>query len=328
MEIKCKCNQDCVKLPDEVFEKLETRYCPCKNCPDVKIKKFKPLIEQLNEDNTNIGADWGKCTCGRRHLDLVMAHVLTIMQEEGLKDKKSTLREACVPLITPAYPLKNVPYLPKKSLIILSGEINRKCAKRVFDEVPEVKGVLKGKIEKTVGIKDSNSLPELYELLAGCDMRSDMVQTPFGPILIYKHQGELHVEFPKPSSPKISRLQRAMENYEDPKILDCTCGPGTLGIAALKGGAKKVVFNDIWYPAAYTTSLNLEINGFPVELSDRKEGLVATGKFWDVYCLDVKELGSTLNEKFNICLVDTFPGVDTKYFKESIQNICGQIVII
>ena len=43
--------------------------------------------------------------------------------------------------------------------------------------------------------------------------------------------------------------------------------------------------------AAYITSLNLEINGFSAELTDR-ENLVATGKYWDVYCLDVKELGS------------------------------------
>jgi len=101
-----------------------------------------------------------------------------------------------------------------------------------------------------------------------------------------------------------------------------------LGIAALKGGAKRVVFNDIWYPAAYITSLNLEINGFSAELTDRKENLVATGKYWDVYCLDVKELGSILNEKFDICLVDTFPGVDTNYFEASIREICGEIIII
>ena len=47
-----------------------------------------------------------------------------------------------------------------------------------------------------------------------------------------------------------------------------------------------------------------------------------------VYCLDVKELGSILNEKFDICLVDTFPGVDTNYFEASIREICGEIIII
>ncbi|HOI40667.1 MAG TPA: 50S ribosomal protein L11 methyltransferase [Methanobacterium sp.] len=327
MDIKCRCKRECIKPPDEILEKIESRYIPCENCQELRLKKFKPLVEQLNADN-KIDANWGKCQCGRRHLDLVVAHILTIMQEEGLKDKKATLREACVPLITPAYPLKNIPYLPENSLIILSSEIDAKCANRVLNEVPEVKGVLKGNIKKTVGIKDSKSHPQIYELLAGCDMRSDMVQTPFGPIFIYKYQGEIHVEFPKPLSPKISKLKKVMDKYEDPIILDCTCGPGTLGIAALKGGARRVVFNDIWYPATYITSLNLEINGFPLKLSDRKEGLVSTGKFWDVYCLDVKELGSTLNEKFDICLVDTFPGVDTKYIEASIQDICREIVII
>ncbi|MDD3753848.1 MAG: methyltransferase [Methanobacterium sp.] len=327
MDLKCRCNQDCITPPDEILEKIDSRYYPCKNCPELRLKKFKPLVEQLNS-NQRIDKNWGKCNCGRRHLDLVVAHILTLMQEEGIKDEKTTLRETCVPLITPAYPLNTVPYLPENSLIILSSEINTKIAKKILNEVPEVKGVLKGEIKDTVGIKDSQSNPKVYELLAGCDMRSDVVQTPYGPIFIYKYQGEIHVEFPKPLSPKISQLKRVMEKYEDPKILDCTCGPGTLGITALKGKAKKVVFNDIWYPAAFITSLNLEVNGFPVKLTDHKENLVATGKYWDVYCLDVKELGSVLNEKFDICLVDTFPGVDTNYFETSISDICGEIVII
>lgn len=43
-------------------------------------------------------------------------------------------------------------------------------------------------MKDTVGIKDAQSNPKVYELLAGCDMRSDVVQTPFGPIFIYKYQ--------------------------------------------------------------------------------------------------------------------------------------------
>ena len=327
MDIKCRCNQECIKPPSDILEKIESLFYPCKNCPELRLKKFKPLVGQLNPDY-EIDKNWGRCNCGRRHLDLVVAHILTIMQEEGLKDEKSTLREACVPLITPGYPLNNVPYLPENSLIILSSEINAECAKRVLNEVPEVKGVLKGDIKETVGIKDSKSQPKVYKLLAGCDMRSDVVQTSFGPILIYKYQGEIHIECSKPFSPKISQLKKALEKYDEPQILDCTCGPGTLGIAALKGGAKRVVFNDLWYPAAYTTSLNLEVNGFPVELSGQKEGLVAKGKFWDVYCLDVTELGSILNEKFDICLIDTFPGVDTQDFVVPFRGLCKEIVII
>lgn len=327
MDLKCRCQDECIEPPSRVLKKLESLYYPCENCPEIGLKKFKPLVEQL-DSTPKIDANWKKCTCGRRHLDVVVAHILTIMQEEGVKHENSTLRDTCVPLITPAYPLKTIPYLPKDGLVILSSDVNPKCAQRIFKEVPEVKGVLKGDIKETVGMKDSESRPNVYELLSGCDMRSDIVQTPFGPLLIYKHQGEIHIEFPKPVSPKITMLKKAMEKYEDPKILDATCGPGTLGIAALKGGAKKVAFNDIWYPAAHTTALNLEVNGYPVELSDEKQGLIAHGESWDVYSMDVKELRFFLKEKFDICLVDTFPGVETKDFRESIASLCQEVVII
>jgi hypothetical protein len=327
MDLKCRCNQECIKPPADILAELESKYSPCNKCSILNFKKFKPLIGQLSPDK-KIDENWEKCSCGRRHLDVVIAHILTIMQAEGVKDENSTLRNTCVPLITPAYPLKTAPYLSENSLVILSSDINEKCAERILKEVPEVKGVLKGDIKQTVGIKDSKSQPKVYELLAGCDMRCDIVQTPFGPVIIYKAQGEIHVEFPKPVSPKITILKSAMDNFENPTILDCTCGPGTLGIAALKGGAKRVVFNDLWYPAARTTALNLEVNGFPVELSNEKQGLIARGKSWDVYCMDVNELGSVLNEKFDICIVDTFPGVDTTEFRESINSLCHEVVII
>jgi hypothetical protein len=327
MDIKCRCNQECIKKPLVVLEKIEYIYSPCDNCPEWNFKKFKPFLEQIGP-HEKIGGDWERCVCGRRHLDLVVAHILSIMQEEGLKDEKASLRDVCIPLITPAYPLQNVPYLPRDTLIILSPDVNQQCASRIINEVPEVKGVLKGDIKDTVGITDRELPSNKYELLAGCDMRCDLVQTPDSPLCIYKHQGEIHIEFPKPVSPKISALIRVMAKYKNPKILDCTCGPGTLGITALKNGASRVVFNDLWYPAAYTTALNLEVNGFPVELSNSEEGLVASGKSWDVYCLDVKDLESILEEKFDICIVDTFPGVDTSIFTEAVKNLCNEIVII
>ncbi len=327
MDIKCRCNQECIKKPLVVLEEIEYIYSPCDNCPEWNFKKFKPFLEQIGP-HEKIGGNWERCVCGRRHLDLVVAHILIIMQEEGLKDENASLRDVCIPLITPAFPLKNVPYLSQDTLVILSPDVNQKCAHRIINEVPEVKGVLKGHIKDTVGIRDSESFPNKYELLAGCDMRCDLVQTPDGPLCIYKHQGEIHIEFPKPVSPKISSLIRAMAKYKNPKILDCTCGPGTLGIAALRNGAHKVVFNDLWYPAACTTALNLEVNGFPVELSNREEGLVAHGKSWAVYCRDVKELESFLEEEFDICIVDTFPGADTTIFTTAVKSLCNEIVII
>lgn len=327
MDIKCRCRGECIKAPHEILKKMKSAYSPCERCAEWNFKKFTPLKEQL-DPSQKIDGSWGRCKCGRRHLDVVMAHILKIMQEEGVKDEESTLRQACIPMITPAYPLEKVPYLQENSLVILSPKITSKCAERIFNDVPEVKGVLRGELKNTVGIKQSKSPPVLYELLAGCDMRCDLVQTPSGPLFIYKHQGEIHIEFPKPLSPKISALTNAMREYVNPKILDCTCGPGTLGIAALKEGASRVVFNDLWYPAARTTILNLEVNGFPVELSGQEHGLIASGENWDVYCLDITDLDSVLNEKFDLCLVDLFPGVEPESFVEAVQGICEEVMVI
>lgn len=330
MEPRCRCNGDCIKETSHILNELESFYAPCKDCVNLKLKKFKPLKEQLKQ--VPINSEWGLCSCNRRHLDTVIAHILVIMQECGLKDEQATLRKTCTPLITPGLPLHESPYLPKDSLIILSPDLNRNSALRIFKEVPEVKGVIKGEMDKKVGVLESESASHTYKLLAGCDMRSDLVQTPSGPIIIYKNQSEIHIELPRTSQPKINAVNLAIKkltnNNKHPKVLDCTCGPGTLGIAALKGSASRVVFNDIWYPAVYTTALNLEVNGFPVELFDRREGLVASGKEWDVYCLDIKELKNFLDEKFDLCIIDTFPGVNPESFKKAVNRFCQETLVI
>ncbi|OPY25302.1 MAG: ribosomal protein L11 methyltransferase [Methanobacterium sp. PtaU1.Bin242] len=326
MELRCTCGRDCIKPASEVLKDLKDFYNPCDNCKEYKLKKFTPLTQQINLRRLN--DDFGRCVCRKRHLDLVMAHILQIMIDEGFKDKKSTLRDVCVPLITPAYPLNSVPYLQEDSLVILSGDVSKNCAQRIVKEVSEVKGVLKGYLKDTVGIKDFESVANTYDVLAGCDLRCDIVNTPWGNLCIYKHQGQIHIELPKPLSPKIKYLKKVLDNYNKPKIVDCTCGPGTLGIAALKAGASKVVFNDIWYPACQTTAMNLEINGFPVELRGNKKGLIADGDNFKVYCMDIQYLKTVLDEKFEVCLVDVFPGVDSTEFVNSIRNICREVVLI
>ncbi|MGB9928075.1 MAG: 50S ribosomal protein L11 methyltransferase [Methanosarcina sp.] len=325
MEIRCRCGNSCIKPVSEVLENIELFYKPCKDCKTEKISKFSPLAEQINLDE--IGPHFGSCKCGKRHLDVVMSHVLKIMIEEGVKNKKANLRNACVPLITPGFPTNFIPYLPEDSLVILSNEMDKKCVERILKEVKEVKGILKGDMRKTVGIKDSDSNPHVYELLAGCDLRCDIVQTPYEPLGIYKYQHEIHIEFPKIESPKIEILKNALKTFDRPTVLDCTCGPGTLGIACLKAGAQKVVFNDLWKPAIETTLINLETNGFPVELSTR-EPLIASGEKFEVYSIDIRELANYLNDKFDICIIDTFPGVDTKEFVEAANKLGKEIVVI
>jgi tRNA G37 N-methylase Trm5 len=326
MEIECTCGFRCVEDGTTTLKHIKELYTSCNRCEDPKLKKFKPLKDQLNLKNLN--ANSGLCKCGKRHLDQVMAHTLKIMMDEGVRKEECTLRNACTPLLAPAYPITSVPYLPHKSLVILAEGMNKRCAERIINEIPEIKGVLKGNIKQTVGLKDSNSSPNIYKLLAGCDMRCDIVLTPYGALCIYKNQAEIHVEFSKPTSPKIEALKKIIKKHNDSTILDCTCGPGTLGIACLKSGAKRVVFNDLWYPAAKMALLNLEVNGFKTDIFDVRKGLLGSGKNFEVYCEDIMDLKDILTEKFDICIIDTFPGVDTADFVESVKEICREVVII
>ena len=119
-----------------------------------------------------------------------------------------------------------------------------------------------------------------------------------------------------------------MSMHKEPAVLDCTCGPGTLGIAALKAGARNVIFNDLWYPACETTLMNLELNGFPVSTTGKKTGLIGFGDNFKVYCLDVKDLKFVLSEKFDFCLVDVFPGVEISSFTDHVADLCIEVVII
>lgn len=326
MQIKCRCGNTCIKSAAEVLNGIESIYSSCNECEIPKLKKFKPIKPQINLDD--LQTNFGSCNCGKRHLDIVIAHALKIMMDEGVKSEESSLRNACTPLITPAFPLNSAPYLPKNSTVILSETITPECARRIVNEVGEVKGVLKGDLRETVGIKDVEFNPNVYELLAGCDVRCDIVQTPYGSFCIYKYQGEVHIEFPKLNSPKIEILSKTIDKYESPSVIDCTCGPGTLGITCLKAGASHVVFNDLWLPAVNMTAINLEANGFSVDSWNPKEDLVAYGGNFRAYSVDIRELGDILHEKFDICIVDAFPGIDTSDFVRSARNLGKEVIVI
>ncbi|MGC9517538.1 MAG: 50S ribosomal protein L11 methyltransferase [Methanomicrobiales archaeon] len=335
MEIMCKCGNDCIKNASMILENIESFYRPCPQCVDPKFKKFKPLSQQI--DLEKINSNFGKCNCGKRHMDTVMAHLLKIMMDEGIKSPESTLRQAATPLITPGYPTPYVPFLPEKSLIIITDEMEKNCADRIIKEIKEIKGVIKGDTKKPVGLKDSSYDPYVYELLAGCDLRCDILPSPYGDICIYKKQTDIHIEFSQTRSPKIEKILRILTKYKLPKILDSTCGPGTLGIVCLKSGAKKVVFNDIWPPAVDMTLINLEINGFSVDKLKNNSTLkknhnntspIASGDNFEVFCTDIRNLKNVLEERFDIGIIDTFPGVEEKEFIDSLDNLCHEILII
>jgi hypothetical protein len=274
MGIECSCGNSCIITSEEIEKSLSSND-PCPQCSESNIKKFKSLSEQVFLDNIN--NEFGKCTCGKRPLDSVMAHVLKTMLDLNIDIGKDTLRNGPTPLITPFYTSKNFPFICENSLIILDDRLEKEHGEYITHNIKEVKGVLKGNSNDTVGIKDSNSSAIAYELLSGCDIRCDIIKSPLEPIAINKIQHLSYLEFPKSMENKIMKLCSYIkskhytgEKIANLKILDGTCGNGSLGIFLLKYGVEKVIFNDIWYPATVTSTINIESNGFKTDFFNSK----------------------------------------------------------
>jgi len=318
MELKCECGGECILDRLSLLERVQDFYNGCKSCHDPRLDKRMPLKDQANLEV--IDRDWGKCRCGKRHLDSTMGHILVIMVEEGLLDEKSSLRSVGSPLMTIGYPLSKAPFLPLKSLMLLSENMDKKTARRIISEVPEVKGVIRGDPRVTVGILDSEHEPIVYERLAGCDMRCDIIETPIGALCIYKRQSRMHIESPRSSYPKVMSLYNILRKFKNPfKVIDATCGPGTLGLFALFAGADKVIFNDIWSEAVKMTFINLEVNGFKVGKGDKN---------FEVYNEDIRDLPSFIDEKYDLCIIDPFPGVNASSFLKASKKLAKDILLI
>jgi len=324
----------------------------CLNCEKksfIEIKKFKPLDEQLDLDN--LDDNFGRCSCGKRHIDIVMASILKIMKEENIEFRRFILRNGPTPLLTPMFNNKNEPFIEKNSLIILHPKFTKNIAKRIMNEVSEVKGVIKGNSKDTVGLMDANSKVISYELLAGSDIRCDIVQSPVGEIVINKIQHLSYLEFPPSMENKIKRLweyiqtkQLSKEEISNLTAIDGTCGNGTLGIFLLKLGFKKVIFNDIWRPSTIMTSINLNANGFPInkEIEYLKDGYnidnitnvtdinsIANGNNFEVYNLPFEELNEIFSNKtHDICILDCFPGINTDKLEKIAKSLAKDVLII
>ncbi|MCQ8904737.1 MAG: methyltransferase [Methanothermobacter sp.] len=282
-------------------------YDPCDGCMDLHLSKFRPINEVS-------GSIPGACECGRRHLDAVMAHIAGIMIRDGCIPEDARLRDVGAPLITPALPLESPPFLPERSLVLLSPHVDKGVAEIIMDHVPEVKGVLRGDMSTVPGMMDSNSQPHVYELLAGCDMRCDIIETPSGTLSIYRRQSRLHIEFSSGKNLKIQAAAREILSLRPENVLDATCGPGTLGIFSLMAGARNVVFNDIWREACEMTRLNLQVNGF--------------SKGFRVCNRDIRELPDLIDERFDLCIVDPFPGVDAREFIDAAERLAENVLLI
>ncbi|HPR67337.1 MAG TPA: methyltransferase, partial [Methanothrix sp.] len=214
------------------------------------------------------------------------------------------------------------------------------AAAEIVAKVPEVKGVISG--GGVPGVADLRAGPTRWELLAGSDLRCDVVSSLIGELVIYKHQSKIHVEFPRQAAPKMKILEELYFRGKLTSVADVLCGPGTLGLVAALAGAERVVLNDAWLPAVEDAVLNLEANRsiLGIEKIERPETpagevgaeSVLAAEAWgdsckiEVYFGDAERLFSRA-KPVDLCLVDPFPGMNFDRIVEACR-VCGEIVIV
>ena len=328
-----RCGKDCLKPADEIISKLYSQYLACPHCaPEPNLPKVKPLKDLPNRID--------RCEkCGKATLDAIMLDILSILVEHGLRKKNNNLRSVGSPLIAVGYPLAYSPRLGPRSLIILGDCFSKSAAEDILKQVPEVKGVILNKCVS--GIIDINDGAMENVLLAGCDLRCDVVQSLFGDLVIYKNQSKIHIEFARQNAPKIRLLERLYMEGKLRQVVDGLCGPGTLGLICALAGAERVVLNDAWQPAIENVLINLEANISALRIDKiehigstrsavaREPVLIARASGAceiEVYQGDLGLLFSRAKPG-NLCLIDHFPGAKTSHL-ENACRCCDQVVIV
>ena len=251
--MKCPvCGQDCVRSAKDLIATLPVVFLPCADCSMRALdKRLPPPDLEFSEP----------CSCGKRFIDEIFVHIYSIMVEDGLLKRTDPLIAAGSPLVHPGFAMDRPPFLPADSLVLLSPVMTKKTALRLVDEVPEVRGVVKtGAFVPGLVAADLHTVPRVYELLAGCDVRADIFPLPTGPLVMYKQQSLVHIEFPRAGYPKIRSVEQHVGRPPVPFFVDACSGVGTLGLAAACLGVPRVVMNDAWYASAFWSAFNLEVN--------------------------------------------------------------------
>jgi hypothetical protein len=245
------CGNDCIDSAHELFLTLNSVFAPCPECKARVLDKRAPLPSRYFEP---------PCSCGKRFIDEVFAHIYVILVEEGVFSGDEPLAKVGMPLIHPGFFMPEPPYLPSRSLVLVSGTIDRPVAVRIAKEVPEIRGIVKSG-DYIPGISvGTGGRPKKYELLAGCDVRANIFPCSGGPIVVYQQQSLIHIEFPREHNPKIDAVEKKLRGPHPVSFVDAACGAGTLGLVAARTGTPRVILNDAWYAAAYWSAFNLKIN--------------------------------------------------------------------
>jgi hypothetical protein len=251
--MKCPvCQTDCVKSAKDIFAILPSLFRPCAECSARILDKRAPLttLEYALP-----------CSCGKRFIDEVFAHIYVVMVEEGDMNPTDPLIAVGSPLVHPGFPMEHAPFLSDKSLVLLTQKATKKTAERLMSDVPELRGVVKtGNFIPGIPSADLKSVPRVYDLLAGCDVRADIFPLRTGPLVMYKQQSLVHIEFSRGYLPKIQALEQHVGNPPAKMFIDACSGVGTLGLTAACLGVPHVIMNDAWYASAFWSAFNLEVN--------------------------------------------------------------------
>jgi hypothetical protein len=251
--MKCPvCGMDCVRSAKEILATLPKIFLPCPECSIRILDKRAPLSDLSYAL---------PCSCGKRFIDEVFAHMYAIMVEQGNLKKTDPLFMVGSPLVHPGFAMDRPPFLPEKSLLLLSPRVTKQSADILMSDVPELRGVVKtDNFIPGIADPDLNTVPKVYDLLAGCDVRADVFPLWTGPLVMYKQQSLIHIEFPRGGYPKIHSVEQHVGKPPVPYFVDACSGVGTLGLAAACMGVPHVVMNDAWYASAFWSAFNLEIN--------------------------------------------------------------------
>ncbi len=342
--MKCPvCGEDCIEYAHELIDRMPEIFAPCSGCKSRTLRKDAPLEEMYFET----------CDCGKRFIDEVFAHLYIIMVEEGDLANTDPLRKVGYPLIHPGFALVTAPHLPRKSLVLLSPDVSPPTAERIVREVPEVKGVVKcGHFTPGAVDVELTASPQTYQLLAGCDVRADIFFTSTHPVVTYKQQSKLHIEFPRGYDPKIISVGAHVLRKLPKVFVDANCGAGTLGILAGMLGVPHVILNDAWYAAAFWSAYNLQVNreyllvagdvhffeeykqmeAHPVVRDPVKVADIRGDQYLEVYQGDFRNLHTVIPREGNILAVlDLFEKgnteFDTRIQAEWKQRVGGDVFI-
>lgn len=246
------CGHDHVRSYSDVFSG-KPLFSPCSSCIGIIRDKSGPPGDPPPR----------LCSCGRAFIDDVFVGLYHILVAEGLFSGEEPLSAVGVPLIDPGIFLRTAPFLPSRSLLLISSAFDIHSARKAFDAIPQVSGILLGTpMVPGVGDLADSSAPAgtEYQVLCGCDVRGDIFPTAEGPVVVYKKQAAAHIEFPHGIDLKIKSVERAIRRYHPHLFVDACCGAGTLGMVGLKLGVSDALLNDPWYAAAFFSGFNLSVN--------------------------------------------------------------------